>query len=96
MKESRNHVCYNPRGLTVLKAALLVRLVHHADCDVVISLSGKSCQARNILSVLSLRIAYGDCVGIVAEGTDAQEVVQTIGGLLSEDSEPGTCLPAYG
>ena len=97
MKESKSYLCYN--RLTVMNAARLVRMVNHSDSDVLIGVDGYSCSARNILFVLSLRIEYGDLVSIVADGSDAHEVIENIGGLLCEDGESsglwmsGSCSP---
>ena len=82
---ARRMECLIPGGLSVRKAALIVKAVICSNSYVIIECKSKICTIRNVLELLSMGVEYGDIVDISACGEDAEETVMYICKLLHED-----------
>ena len=75
----------NPTGLHVRPAALFVRTAAGFQSRVRVrnlSRGGKEANAKSLLSLLTLGVAHGHEVLIVAEGPDAEQAIERLRALL--------------
>lgn len=72
-------------GLLARPAALFVQEANRFSSDTFVEKDGKSVNAKSIMGIMSLAIANGQEITIKADGTDAQEAVQKLVGLVSKE-----------
>jgi phosphotransferase system HPr-like phosphotransfer protein len=87
MNVRTNLLCTIPRGLTMREAGRIVATVMESDSYVAMEAKGGRCFANNIPRLLSLSLACGDAVDVVADGPDAYDVVRAIGTLLGQSTD---------
>jgi phosphocarrier protein len=74
-------------GMHGRPAARLVKTACRFDADILIGHKRRVANAKSILGILSLGIACGERVRIVATGTDAEEAVWSIAFLFETSFE---------
>jgi phosphocarrier protein len=72
----------NRLGLHARAATKLVQLASSFPCDIVISRSGQSANAKSVMGVLLLCGSQGSRLEIEATGVQAEEAVQRLGALI--------------
>ncbi len=72
-------------GLHARPASHFAQAAAHAGMPVQIVKDGRSVNAASILGVISLGIDHGDEVRLIAEGDDAEQVLDGLTTLLSTD-----------
>lgn len=68
----------NETGLHARPAGLLVKLASRFSSDINIEYNGKTVNAKSIMGLLTLGIAHGDEIKIIANGADEQEAVEAL------------------
>lgn len=80
----REVMIVNPTGLHARPAARLVSLCRtFSSRIVIIAYDNRSCDAKSILNVLQCCIRKGDRITVQADGSDEEEAVNAIAGLIS-------------
>ena len=72
----------NPLGLHARPANLLARLAGQFESKILVGLNGEEVDCKSILSLLTLGAGQGTELSLSAEGTDAQEALQSISELF--------------
>lgn len=72
----------NRLGLHARAATKLVQLASSFPCDIIISRSGQSANAKSVMGVLLLCGSQGSKLDIEATGARAEEAVQKLGALI--------------
>ncbi len=67
-----------PEGLHARPTALLVTAVTPFACDVQLTYNDKSVNLKSIMGVMAQGIVTGSIVTISAQGTDADQLMQTV------------------
>lgn len=70
-------------GLEARPIALLVQEASQYDSHIYIEVGTKKINAKSIMGMMSLKIAGGDAVTIIAEGSDEESAAQGIESFLS-------------
>ncbi len=83
----------NPTGLHARPAAVLASLAKRFKSRILLQRGDDEANAKSVTSIMGIEIALGDKVVVIAEGTDAQEAIDTIApelaaGLGDEGSRP--------
>ncbi len=83
----------NPTGLHARPAAVLASLAKRFKSRILLQRGDDEANAKSVTSIMGIEIALGDKVVVIAEGPDAQEVIDTIApelaaGLGDEGSRP--------
>ena len=73
----------NERGLHARAATKLVQLASRFECEVDLEKEGQRANAKSVMGVLLLCGAKGTSVSVIADGDDAQQAVDAIGGLIA-------------
>ena len=81
--------CRHPDGLTLLAATHIVKIVLHSYSAVRIEANGNSANATDINGLVSLSIANGDVVNVIADGRDAYDVMKSIESVLIQPTATG-------
>lgn len=68
----------NHSGLHARPAAVLASLARNFDSDVRLVKGQESANARSVISIMNLNVAFEDEVTLQAEGPDAQEAINTL------------------
>ncbi|MDQ2766581.1 MAG: phosphoenolpyruvate--protein phosphotransferase, partial [Gemmatimonadota bacterium] len=76
-------------GLHARPAAMITAAVRRFSSDVRLLTGAREANARSVVSIMSLEVAEGDSVTIVARGSDASAAVAAIGELLAAGSGNG-------
>jgi Phosphotransferase System HPr (HPr) Family len=74
-------------GLDARPIALLVQKASQYDSQVYIEIENKKISAKSIMGMMSLKIAEGETVAVVAEGTDEDVAVDGIQAFLLNEDE---------
>jgi Phosphotransferase System HPr (HPr) Family len=74
-------------GLDARPIALLVQKASQYDSQVYIELENKKISAKSIMGMMSLKIAEGESLAVVAEGTDEDIAVKGIAAFLLNENE---------
>lgn len=77
-KDSFVYTIKDPVGLHVRPAGALVKLVKKFTSSVTVSAGGKTVNAGNIVSVMSLGVTKGTAVKIEASGEDSEEALAAL------------------
>ena len=81
---TRKVTVLNPQGLHARPADLLVRLANQFESTILIGSHGELVDCKSILSLLTLGAVQGTELSLSAEGSDAAEALQSIGGLFDK------------
>ncbi len=73
----------NKLGLHARAAAKLVNEASRFGAEITIHRSGRSANAKSIMSVMMLAASCGAAVEIEAEGDDAEAALDALGGLIA-------------
>ena len=74
-------------GLHARPASLFVQAVASSGLAVELVKGDKTLNAASILGVISLGIEHGDTVTLRAEGENAEQVLDTLAGILTTDQD---------
>jgi len=74
-------------GLDARPIALLVQKASQYDSQIYIEIENKKISAKSIMGMMSLKIAEGETIGVVAEGTDEDIAVDGIQAFLLNEDE---------
>ena len=74
----------NKLGLHARAAARFVQAASEYDCEITLSLNGKSVSGKSIMGVMMLAAGKGACIEIEADGSDEAEAVETLTGLIRD------------
>jgi len=72
-------------GLHARPASLFVQTVNKFNCEVVVICGNRSVNAKSIIGVLSLGANHGSVIEIVAEGIDAEAVLDALQSLVENN-----------
>ncbi len=92
--ESAPIVIASETGLHARPAAVLAAAAREFTSDVRLLKSGREANARSVVSIMSLEVARGDAVTVIARGEDAGSAVAAIARVLATDLV--THVPAAG
>jgi phosphotransferase system HPr (HPr) family protein len=82
-KLTRNFEMTHEYGLLARPAAMLARTAGAFDCEVSLIYRAAAVNAKSLLGLLSLAVAHGERVSIMAEGSDAREAMDAIARLFA-------------
>ena len=68
----------NPSGLHARPAAVLASLAKKFKADIRLQRGNDQANAKSVVSLMGLEVAYGDKVNLVAQGPDADEAIATL------------------
>ena len=68
----------NEIGLHARPASIFIRQAVQFPCDISVEKAGRSCNAKSIMSVLSMSASKGDDIIIRAEGDEEEEAVKSL------------------
>ena len=77
-------------GLHARPAAMITAAARHFSSDVRLITGTREANARSVVSIMSLEVAEGDAVTVVARGADATAAVAAIGELLATSAANGS------
>lgn len=69
-------------GLEARPVAMLVQVASQHDSTIYIQAAGKRVNAKSIMGMMTLGLANGECVEVIAEGTDEEAAVASIESFL--------------
>ena len=72
-------------GLQARQAALFVQEANRYNSDVYLEKDDKKVNAKSIMGIMSLAISKGTSVKISADGSDEQNAVETLAGLIEQE-----------
>lgn len=72
-----------PTGLEARPVALLVQVASRYDSSIYVECEDKKVNAKSIMGMMSLGIAAGEEVNVIANGPDEQEAIENIEKYLS-------------
>ena len=81
----RNVTVASKSGLHARPAAVFVQEAKRFQAAVTVAKDDKTVNAKSILSVLTLGAGQGDQVVLTAEGSDADDAVESLASLLERD-----------
>ena len=73
-----------PQGLQARPVAGFVQLAGQYDSNVYVTYRNKTANAKSIMGMMSLGVAWGDTVSITCEGPDEEEALTALDNYLSE------------
>jgi phosphocarrier protein HPr len=80
---SRQFQIVNKRGLHARASAKFVQMVESFDATITVSKDGSSVGGTSIMGLMMLAASTGCCIDVVAEGPQATEALDALGGLIS-------------
>lgn len=72
-------------GLQARQAALFVQEANRYKADVFLQKDEKKVNAKSIMGIMSLAIAKGTSITLMADGDDAQQAVSALSQLITEE-----------
>jgi len=72
-------------GLHARPATFLIQKANEFKCSIWIEKDERRVNAKSLLGVLSLGVAQGAVISIIADGTDETEAVETLCELIGSD-----------
>ena len=75
----------NQIGLCARPATFLIQKANEFKCSIWIEKDERRVNAKSLLGVLSLGVAQGVAISIIADGSDEVEAVNTLCELISSD-----------
>lgn len=82
----RNVVVNLRSGLLARPAALFVQEANRFSCDIFVEKDGKSVNAKSIMGIMSLAIAHGQEIVVKADGSDAEQAVAELVGMVAKEA----------
>ncbi|MCS1352198.1 HPr family phosphocarrier protein [Mechercharimyces sp. CAU 1602] len=73
-------------GLHARPAARFVQEANKFAAEIFVSKDGKKVNAKSIMGIMSLAVAKGAAMTIIADGTDEEEAVRRLENLISRES----------
>lgn len=83
----RNVTVNLPQGLHARPAGLFVKKASTFRSEIRLGKDGKYINAKSILGLMSMAVAKGQEVSLVAEGTDEEEVVNALAEMLARSED---------
>lgn len=80
--EQKNFKILNETGLHARPAALFVQLCNKFKSEVTVRKNQSAINAKSIIGILALGVAYGDEIQVEIEGPDAIEAMKSISEFL--------------
>jgi phosphoenolpyruvate-protein phosphotransferase len=77
----------NPTGMHARPAALLVQLAKKFNGQIELHLNGNKANAKSVVSIMGLEIAFGSEIAVKATGSDGQKAVTEISTFLANFKE---------
>jgi phosphotransferase system HPr (HPr) family protein len=74
-----------PSGLEARPVALLVQVASQYESDIYVEYGDKKVNAKSIMGMMTLGLAAGESVVVLAEGTDEEEAITNIEKYLSSN-----------
>ena len=74
----------NKLGLHARAAARFVQAASEYDCDITLSLDGKTVSGKSIMGVMMLAAGKGARIEIEADGSDESEAIEVLTGLIRD------------
>ena len=65
-------------GLEARPVALLVQVASQHDCSIYVEADNKKVNAKSIMGMMTLGLANGESVEVIADGVDEEEAVASI------------------
>ena len=84
MKEFK-YVITDEMGIHARPAGLLVKAVKGYDCTVKMEKGGRTVDCKGIMGVMSLAIARGTTVTLIAEGVDEEQALDSLATLVENE-----------
>lgn len=72
-------------GLQARAAAMFVQEANRFSSEIFVEIDGKKISAKSIMGIMSLAIASGTAIKLVAEGSDAQEAVHALAEFVEKE-----------
>lgn len=79
---TKNVTVINKTGIHARPASLFIKTATKFQSNISIENGNKKCNAKSLISLLSLAITYGTKVTITAEGPDEKQAVDTLAELI--------------
>ena len=73
-------------GLQARQAALFVQEANRFTADVFLKRNERQVNAKSIMGVMSLAIARGADVTLIAEGVDEEQAIETLSALVGKEN----------
>lgn len=73
-------------GLQARQAAMFVQEANRFSADVYVEKDSKKVNAKSIMGIMSLAIARGTQVTILADGNDASDAVEALAAIVEKES----------
>jgi phosphocarrier protein HPr len=77
----------NPNGLHMRPSAAFAELAGHFECNVTVSVDGRSANGKSIWDLMALAAMPGSQMILEADGPDAKEALDALAELLSRPPE---------
>lgn len=74
-----------PSGLEARPVALLVQVASQYESEIYVEYGDKKVNAKSIMGMMTLGLAAGEAVVVLAEGTDEEEAILNIEKYLSSN-----------
>ncbi|MEK4230611.1 HPr family phosphocarrier protein [Solibacillus sp. FSL H8-0538] len=72
-------------GLQARQAALFVQEANRFSSDIFLQKEDKKVNAKSIMGIMSLAVAKGTKVTLIADGQDAENVVESLAKLIEQE-----------
>lgn len=72
-------------GLQARAAAMFVQEANRFSAEIFVEIEGKKISAKSIMGIMSLAIASGTTIKLVAEGSDAEEAVEALAQFVEKE-----------
>ena len=73
-------------GLQARQAALFVQEANRFLADVFLKKEERQVNAKSIMGIMSLAIARGTTITLIAEGVDEEQALESLAGLVGNDN----------
>ena len=73
-----------PKGLEALPVALLVQVASQNESSIYVEIQEKKVNAKSIMGMMSLGLAEGEKITIIANGPDENDAVEAIDKYISK------------
>lgn len=74
----------NKLGLHARAAARFVRLAAEYESDISLTHNGRRVNGKSIMGVMMLAAGMGSCIGIEADGGDAEQALEALNQLIQD------------
>lgn len=84
MKRSRTFEIVNKLGMHARAATAFVQIANRYSCEIAVKKGRLKVNGKSIMGVLQLAAAQGQSIEVVANGADAEEALEALGGLIAD------------